>query len=118
MNVHQFPGKITSEATVADIVFDALTRDKLDRLDAALASVEKLERQLDTVIAKLGTLSAPERLSYSEEEAAAELGMKVATLQAKRRSGRIGATCIAAKWRYTPQDLTEYLNKSRVKPRK
>lgn len=50
-----------------------------------------------------------ERLSYSEQEAAAVLEMKPITLERLRRAGKISYTRVAGRARYTRAHLESYL---------
>jgi hypothetical protein len=57
----------------------------------------------------------PDRLAFSEAEAARLLGLLPHQLRDKRRRGRIAASSVVGKRiRYTRQDLLDYLARARV----
>lgn len=57
-----------------------------------------------------------ERLAYSEEEAATLLGVSKNTLKFERHRGRVEASKVGRRIRYTRQQLEDYLRR-RVLPR-
>ena len=52
---------------------------------------------------------ADDRLAFDEIEAAAMLGVTKTTLRDERLRGRVNASLVGRKVRYTQQDLLEYL---------
>jgi len=71
-----------------------------------------IEEVVSAAIARLEEARAklPDRLCYSEPEAAALLGLKPHQLRDERRRGRIQASNIVGRQiRYLPSDLTAYL---------
>lgn len=50
-----------------------------------------------------------DRIAFDEAEAAALLGVKYTTLRDERTRGRVKASLVGRKIRYTRQDLLEYL---------
>jgi hypothetical protein len=71
---------------------------------------EEVAARLDTVRGQL-----PERLCYSEEEAAAQLGLRPHQLRDERLRGRIKASQIVGRRvRYLRDDLIAYLLHGRV----
>jgi hypothetical protein len=69
------------------------------------------------VLARTQASSAhvPDRLTFSEPEAAALLGLKPHQLRDERRRGRIGASSIVGRRvRYVREDLIQYLASRRV----
>jgi hypothetical protein len=74
------------------------------------AVVEETLAQLEAARA-----AVPERLAYSEAEAARLLGLQPHQLRDERRRGRIGASTVVGKRiRYTRDDLVSYLMSRRV----
>jgi hypothetical protein len=74
--------------------------------------VAEVVRQLDEAKASL-----PEKLAFSEAEAARLLSLNVHQLRDERLRGRIAASQVVGKRiRYTRQDLLDYLMRERTAP--
>lgn len=70
-----------------------------------------LKPVIETVIAELLQRfdQNDDRLAYSEAEAAALLGVSRTTLRDERLRGRVKASLVGRKIRYTRNDMVEYL---------
>lgn len=66
-----------------------------------------IETIVQEVLARFET--ANDRLAFDELEAAAMLGVTKTTLRDERLRGRVNASLVGRKVRYTRQDLLEYL---------
>lgn len=80
---------------------------------------ELVRRVVLATIAEMEQRRGPgDRLAYTEEEAAALIGMKRHALRDERLRGRIQAAMVAGKRpRYTLADLTDYLSAGRAPAR-
>lgn len=77
-----------------------------------------VEQVIDLALARLAEANAalPDRLAYSESEAAALLGLAPHVLRDERRRGRIAAsTVVGRRVRYVRADLMTYLMARRTK---
>ncbi len=120
MSLLAFPQTINEDTKASDILFGAEAEAKLDRLETLAARFEVNLNRLWTATVILQ--AAAEKVvavdkSYSEREAAGALGVGVSTLQGIRYRGEIGASCVGGKWRYTPADIKEYLDRQHTKSR-
>ena len=59
-----------------------------------------------------------QRIAYSEEEAAALIGVAATTLRDERLRGRIEASLVGRKVRYTRQQILDYLARRRWQPKR
>lgn len=76
---------------------------------------EDLKPIIETVVADVIERfdTGEQRLAFSEEEAAAMLGVNSTTLRDERLRGRVEASTVGRKIRYTRQNLLDYLARRR-----
>lgn len=80
---------------------------------------DELRPVVETVVAEM--LARFERtngkVAYTEEEAAALIGVPATTLRDERLRGRVEASLVGRKVRYTRQQLLDYLTRRRWQPK-
>lgn len=74
-------------------------------------NAEELRPLIETIVLEVTARidKADNRLAFDEVEAAAMLGVTKTTLRDERLRGRVNASLVGRKIRYTRQDLLEYL---------
>lgn len=77
-----------------------------------------IEDLVRTVLELKDIIQEDRKISFSEEEAAEELGIKLITLQRLRRGRNISYTVCGKKARYTRRHLQEYFERHTVRAAK
>jgi len=99
-----------TDVTITDASHTFVPRGRPENMELRFTA-EEIRPLIEAVAAELLSRfpTSDNRLAYAESEAAALIGVASTTLRDERLRGRVGASLVGRKFRYTREDLLTYL---------